>query len=94
MTLFSSFEFRAKNNTALIAYFVELDIEINVEEEREKLTKELDYYKGFIVSVQKKLGNERFVNNAPAAVVEKERQKLADGEAKIQSLQEALEQLN
>lgn len=100
MAILSTFDFTDKeidNSVSFLAgtekYFVELNIQIDIEEEREKLTKELDYYKGFIVSVQKKLGNERFVNNAPSAVVEKERKKLADGEAKIKSLEEALEQL-
>ncbi len=75
-------------------FFIELDQQIDVEEERERLQKELDYYQGFIKSVEKKLNNERFVNNAPAPVVEKERQKLADGESKVKSLEEALQQLD
>ena len=74
-------------------YFVELEKEINVEEEVARLQKELDYTKGFLQSVQKKLSNERFVQNAPEAVVNKERQKLADGEAKIKSLEESLAKL-
>ena len=74
-------------------FFLELDQEINIEEERERLQKELERYQGFVQSVMKKLGNERFVNNAPAPVVDKERQKLADGESKIRSLEEALGQL-
>jgi valyl-tRNA synthetase len=74
-------------------YFVELQIEVNVEEECERIKKELDYAKGFVTSVNKKLSNERFVQNAPEAVVNKERQKLADGEAKIKSLEESLAKL-
>ena len=74
-------------------YFVELQIEVNVEEECERIKKELDYAKGFVASVNKKLSNERFVQNAPEAVVNKERQKLADGEAKIKSLEESLTKL-
>ncbi|MCO6480487.1 MAG: valine--tRNA ligase [Phaeodactylibacter sp.] len=74
-------------------FFLELRQEINTEEERDRLQKELEYYQGFVQSVIKKLNNERFVNNAPAPVVEKERQKLADGESKIKSLEEALAQL-
>ena len=50
--------------------------------------------KGFLVSVNKKLGNERFVNNAPAKVVENERRKLADATAKIAILEESLAKLN
>jgi valyl-tRNA synthetase len=74
-------------------FFLVLQQEINAEEERTRLQKELEYYQGFILTVQKKLSNERFVGSAPAAVVDKERQKLADGEAKVKSLQEALAQL-
>ncbi len=64
---------------------------IDVEAETAKLEKDLKYYQGFKVSVEKKLGNERFVNNAPAAVVEGERKKLADAEAKIATITAALE---
>ncbi|MCO6489675.1 MAG: valine--tRNA ligase [Phaeodactylibacter sp.] len=74
-------------------FFLELRQEIDAGEERERLQKELEYYQGFVQAVMKKLKNERFVNNAPAAVVEKERQKLSDGESKIRSLEEALAQL-
>ncbi len=69
-------------------------VEMDVESEREKIVKEIDYIRGFIGSVQKKLSNERFVAGAPAEVVDKERQKLADGEAKLQSLEEALSRLS
>ena len=55
-----------------------------------KLEEEIKYYKGFIISVEKKLGNERFVQNAQAEVVEKERQKLADGIEKLKNLEEYL----
>lgn len=75
-------------------FFVEAHIEIDAAAERERIEKEMDYMKGFINSIQKKLSNERFVNNAPEAVVNKERQKLADGEAKLKSLEESLTRLN
>ncbi|MBR6639375.1 MAG: valine--tRNA ligase, partial [Muribaculaceae bacterium] len=55
---------------------------IDVEAELTKLKKDLDYYKGFKESVLRKLSNDRFVNNAPFAVVEGERRKLADAETK------------
>ena len=74
-------------------FYLELNQEIDVEAEREKLEKELEYAKGFVQSVGKKLSNERFVNNAPAAVVDKERQKMADGEARIKALEESLAKL-
>ena len=50
-------------------YAVPLGSNINVEEELAKLNADLKYYEGFLASVEKKLGNERFVNNAPEAVV-------------------------
>jgi valyl-tRNA synthetase len=74
-------------------YFLELSIEIDVEAEKEKLQKELDYQQGFVTTVSKKLENERFVNNAPEQVVENERKKLADGLDRIRILQEALSNL-
>ena len=74
-------------------FFAVLPIERNIEEERERLNKELEYYQGFVQSVQKKLGNERFVQNAPDAVVEKERKKLADGEEKIRMIEDSLAHL-
>jgi valyl-tRNA synthetase len=55
--------------------------------------KELVYLLGFKKSVEAKLANEKFVANAQAELVERERQKLADAETKIQSLQELLARL-
>jgi len=74
-------------------FYVELNLTIDVEAEKERIGKELDYMKGFLVSVNKKLGNERFVNNAPAKVVENERNKQADAVAKIAILEESLAKL-
>lgn len=74
-------------------YYLEMKIEIDVEAERERITKDLEYNRGFKASVEKKLGNERFVNSAPAQVVELERKKLADAEEKIRLLEEALAKL-
>ncbi len=67
-------------------YNVPLLNSIDVEAELAKLDKELVYLQGFKASVEKKLSNERFVSNAPAAVVEGERKKLADAEAKIANI--------
>lgn len=66
---------------------------IDIEAELARLKKDLDYYQGFKASVLKKLSNERFVSNAPAAVVEGERRKLSDAESKIASLTAAIEAL-
>ena len=52
----------------------------------EKLQKELDYTKGFLKSVEVKLSNEKFVQNAPQSLVDKERKKQADAKAKIEIL--------
>ena len=72
---------------------VPLTANIDVEAELAKLRKDLDYYQGFRASVLKKLSNERFVANAPAAVVEGERNKLADADTKIANLTAAIEAL-
>ncbi|WP_247232604.1 valine--tRNA ligase [Telluribacter sp. SYSU D00476] len=74
-------------------FFINLAGEIDVEAERENLIKELEYTEGFLASVVKKLSNERFVQNAKGDVVEKERQKQADAEAKIATIKEALVRL-
>lgn len=72
---------------------VPLSASVDVDAERAKLIKERTYLEGFRASVMKKLSNERFVANAPTAVVEGERRKLADAEAKIASLTAAIEAL-
>ncbi len=66
---------------------------IDIEAEKTKIAKEIDYYEGFKKSVEKKLSNERFVANAPAAVVEGERKKLSDAETKLAALRETLASL-
>ncbi|MCK7528779.1 MAG: hypothetical protein MZV64_70115 [Ignavibacteriales bacterium] len=71
-------------------FYIELGGFIDVEEELKKLHEELDYYKGFLDSVMKKLGNDRFVNNAPESVVVVEKQKKADAETKIQMLHDRI----
>ena len=63
---------------------------INVEEETAKLRKDLDYYTGFLAGVEKKLSNERFVSNAPEAVVAMERKKKSDAEEKLATIRAAL----
>ena len=66
---------------------------IDVEAEIKKLTEELNYTEGFLKSVQKKLSNERFVNNAPEAVITSERKKEADALAKMETIKESLTSL-
>ncbi len=74
-------------------FYVPLPMTLDVQKECEKLQAELEYQKGFRDSVLKKLNNERFVANAKPEVVAAERQKLADAEAKIKSLEERLRSL-
>jgi valyl-tRNA synthetase len=74
-------------------YYVPASGLIDVEEEIARIEKELSYQQGFLQSVSKKLGNERFVQNAPPIVVENERKKLADAQSKIDALQERLNSL-
>ena len=78
--------FVAKN----VEYFVPMSGSVDVEEEIKKLQAELDYTRGFLASVEKKLSNERFVSGAPAAVVERERQKQADAQMKIEALEKQI----
>ena len=66
---------------------------IDVEEEIKKLEADLEYTRGFLASVDKKLSNERFVANAPEAVVANERKKKADAESKIATMEQALQAL-
>jgi len=73
--------------------FVPMGESIDIEEEKANIQKELDYTRGFLNSVMKKLSNERFVAGAPAQVVENEKKKQADAEAKIKALEESLSKL-
>ncbi len=76
-----------------VEYFVPVGDLIDTEAELKKLNEELNYTQGFLKAVLKKLSNERFVQNAPAQVVEKERIKQADAEAKINALKEQIKNL-
>ena len=71
-------------------FFVPLTGSVDVEAEIKKLEEELKYAQGFLKSVEAKLSNERFVSGAPAAVVDKERKKKADSEAKIAVIEQQL----
>lgn len=73
--------------------FIPLGDTINKEEEIKKLQQDLKYYEGFEKSVKGKLSNEKFVNGAPAQVVEYERKKLSDAQQKISSITEQLKML-
>ncbi|MGZ3939489.1 MAG: hypothetical protein ACXVLT_12755, partial [Flavisolibacter sp.] len=68
--------------------------ELDTLSQKEQLLKDLEYHKGFLASVEKKLSNERFVQNAKPDVVELERRKKADAEQKIKALEESLASLS
>ena len=71
-------------------FFIILNENIDLEAEKERLTKELEYLKGFLKSVDAKLSNERFVQNAKPEIIENERNKKADAESKINTITESL----
>jgi valyl-tRNA synthetase len=68
-------------------FFAKIAVEIDLEQ----VKKDLEYYRGFRESVAKKLSNEKFVANAKPEIVENERKKLADAEAKIKALEEMVQ---
>ncbi|MEP2404047.1 MAG: class I tRNA ligase family protein, partial [Nonlabens ulvanivorans] len=81
--------YRVKSNE----YFIPLEGNIDVAAEIEKLSGELKRAQGFLIGVQKKLGNERFVNNAAVEIVDKEKQKEADTLAKIETIEASMKAL-
>ena len=74
-------------------FFIPLGSGLNVEEELVKITAELEYNRGFLDSVMRKLNNSRFVEKAPASVLDIERKKKADAELKIASLEGRMSEL-
>jgi valyl-tRNA synthetase len=75
-------------------FFIETSKQTDTTAQKEQLEKDLAYQKGFLLSVEKKLGNEKFVNNAKAEVVAAEQKKKADAEAKIRAIEETLQSLD
>ncbi len=74
-------------------FFIPLSTNINVEEEKLRLQKDLDYNKGFLESVMKKLSNEKFVTNAKPEILAAEQKKKEDAESKIKGIEEQLKSL-
>ena len=74
-------------------FFIETTTVLDTASQKEQLQKDLEYHKGFLISVEKKLSNEKFVQNAKPEVVEIERKKKADAEAKIKAIEESLNNL-
>ncbi|KAG4069192.1 hypothetical protein HA402_012045 [Bradysia odoriphaga] len=74
-------------------FYLGTETALDTTAQKNALTKDLEYLKGFLVSVEKKLSNERFVQNAKPEAVDAERQKKADAEAKISVIEESLKSL-
>ena len=70
--------------------YIPLGQHIDVEAELESLEADLKYQKGFLQSIESKLSNDKFVNHAPAKVVDNERKKQADARARIQVIEEQI----
>ncbi|HEY9184235.1 MAG TPA: valine--tRNA ligase [Salegentibacter sp.] len=81
--------FRVRSNE----YYIPITGAVDVEAEITKMEEELEYTRGFLKTVNKKLSNERFVNNAPEKVVAVEKAKKADAEARIEALEASLKNL-
>ena len=75
-------------------FYIETETAVDTTAQKEQLQKELEYQKGFLISVEKKLSNERFVQNAKPEVVDIERKKKADAEEKIKAIEESLKTLS
>ncbi|MCA0395918.1 MAG: valine--tRNA ligase [Bacteroidetes bacterium] len=75
-------------------FYLQMEKELVPAHQKEDLLKELEYLKGFLVSVEKKLNNERFVQNAKPEVVETEKKKAEDAQAKIKLIEESLSALS
>jgi valyl-tRNA synthetase len=73
--------------------YIETTVELDTTAQKEKLQKDLEHLKGFLISVEKKLGNEKFVQNAKPEVLEIEKKKKADAEAKIKIIEDSLASL-
>lgn len=73
--------------------YVHTDMQVDAASQKEKMEEELSYLKGFLTSVQKKLANDRFVQNAKPEIVATEKKKQQDAEAKIKTLEESLSNL-
>jgi valyl-tRNA synthetase len=71
-------------------FFIETENALDSTSQKNQLLKDLEYQKGFLSSVEKKLSNERFVQNAKPDVIDIERKKKADAEAKIKAIEESL----
>lgn len=76
-----------------VEYTIPMEGKLDAAKERESILKDLEYQKGFLAAIEKKLSNEKFVSSAPPQVIELERKKKADAETKIRSYEQALKEL-
>ena len=94
LSAFKPTDRKVENSSAFVIksdeFFIPLEGTVDMEKEREEMEKELAYTKGFLQSVEKKMSNERFVNNAPEQVVAMEKKKMEDAQAKIKAIEESL----
>jgi valyl-tRNA synthetase len=74
-------------------FYIQAEMTVDVSVQKEQLLKDLEYQKGFLEAVNKKLANERFVQNAKPEIVENERKKKNDAELKIKAIEESLSAL-
>jgi valyl-tRNA synthetase len=74
-------------------FYITSEQPVDTASQKAEMEKELEYLKGFLVSVDKKLSNERFVQNAKPEVVALEQKKKADAQAKIKVIEESLTHL-
>ena len=98
LTSFQPTKQKMENATSFLInqleFYVPFSASIDMDAEKDRLVKELEYNKGFLESVQKKLANERFVQNAKPEILANENKKKADAEAKIRSIEEQLTGMN
>jgi valyl-tRNA synthetase len=98
ITEISSVSGQVANGTSFLIgnmeFFIPLSGMVDSAKEREAILKDIEYQKGFLASVEKKLSNEKFVSSVPSSVLENERKKKADTEAKIKSLEESLRSID
>ena len=83
----------ASFHVGTLEFYIPLGEKLDIEGELIKLNQELDYTTGFLTSVNRKLDNERFVQNAPEKVLELERRKKSDAEIKIKALEGRISEL-
>ena len=75
-------------------FFIPLGQKLDIQSELSRMRSELDYYRGFLLSVMKKLDNERFVKNAPESVLNLEKKKRDDAESKIRTIEERIKEIS